>query len=86
MHHVAVVPFRHGQQLAQRVKQMPSALLSSNSCVCLGNCNKPFLELCMCVMQRENASGLLKEVRGYNAAEPTTQLIRGKQKKAQRPV
>ncbi|KAL3137646.1 hypothetical protein ABBQ38_004922 [Trebouxia sp. C0009 RCD-2024] len=30
---------------------------------------------------RENASGLLKEVRGYNAAEPTTQLIKGKHRK-----
>lgn len=35
---------------------------------------------------RENASGLLKEVRGYNAAEPTTKLIKGNKPKAQKPV
>ncbi|KAL0053657.1 hypothetical protein WJX82_009000 [Trebouxia sp. C0006] len=34
---------------------------------------------------RENASGLLKEVRGYNAAEPTTKLIKSSRQKAPKP-
>jgi len=36
-------------------------------------------------VQRENASGLLKEVRGYNAAEPTTKLIKSSRQKASKP-
>ena len=32
-------------------------------------------------LQRENASGLLKEVRGYNAAEHTTKLIGSSRRK-----
>ena len=39
----------------------------------------------LCCVQRENASGLLKEVRGYNAAEPTTKLIKSSKQKAPKP-
>lgn len=50
----------------------------------------PFLSKCdshigLCCVQRENASGLLKEVRGYNAAEPTTKLIKSSRQKAPKP-
>jgi len=39
----------------------------------------------LCCLQRENASGLLKEVRGYNAAEPTTKLIKSSRQRAPQP-